>query len=246
MSESVSGESRSYPNPGYLGSSSHTTLFHHLTDNNQHHVSTGSHEEPNDHPNTPICALTDDQIEQGAAFINQIRRSVQLPAWKSLVEAWTDKGINLPVAEPFTMLCADVACSTINQCDNEVSENPEGPRPATGWSEQLFLRSCEPLKLCAVDTIDNFRELFCGTYARWETLGIFFTAVSRATIDISHVDGLYSSEQERRAVRKLAMRFSDICLDIALSLDCLNDLQLILQYENFILHSLAEGDQSKR
>jgi hypothetical protein len=101
------------------------------------------------------------------------------------------------------------------------------------------------LKVRADDTIETFCGLFCRTSARWETLGIFFTAVSRATIDVAQFDGLYNSEQERRALRRLAMRFSDSCLDIALSLDCLNDLQLILQYENFILHSLVDGDQSK-
>ncbi|KAL3417430.1 hypothetical protein PVAG01_11430 [Phlyctema vagabunda] len=40
------------------------------------------------------------------------------------------------------------------------------------------------------------------------------------------------------------MRYSDSCIEIAISLDCLNDLQLFLQYENFILHSFVEGDQS--
>ncbi|KAF4900256.1 hypothetical protein CGCF415_v010169 [Colletotrichum fructicola] len=40
------------------------------------------------------------------------------------------------------------------------------------------------------------------------------------------------------------MHFADSCVDICLSLDCLNDLHLVLQYENYIIHSLIDGDQS--
>ncbi|KAF4969339.1 hypothetical protein FSARC_3414 [Fusarium sarcochroum] len=47
-----------------------------------------------------------------------------------------------------------------------------------------------------------------------------------------------------RGLSRLAMQFSDAFLEIAVSLDCLNDLQLLLQYENFILHSMVDGDQS--
>ncbi|RBR20112.1 uncharacterized protein FIESC28_05391 [Fusarium coffeatum] len=56
--------------------------------------------------------------------------------------------------------------------------------------------------------------------------------------------GPFPTEAQRRHIRRLTMHFADRCLDICLSLDCLNDLQLILQYENFILHSLVDGDQS--
>ncbi|KAF2025160.1 hypothetical protein EK21DRAFT_104174 [Setomelanomma holmii] len=59
-----------------------------------------------------------------------------------------------------------------------------------------------------------------------------------------HHNYLYHSKQKRRALRRLAMQFSDSCLDVAFSLDCLNDLQLFLLYENFILHLLVDGDQS--
>lgn len=245
VSENIPRKSRRYPNPGYLGPSSHTTFFGYLTGNNEHYVPTGSQEEPNDHSSASGCAVTEDKVEQGAAFLSQVRKSAQLSAWKSLTETWASRGINLPLAEPFTMPCAAVAYSTISQCGNDVSQNPEGVQPAVWTSKQLFTQTCKPLKVRVDDTIETFCELFCGTHARWETLGVFFTAVSRATIDITQINGLYNSEQERRALRRLAMRFSDTCLDIALSLDCMNDLQLILQYENFILHSLVDGDQSK-
>jgi hypothetical protein len=189
--------------------------------------------------------VTEEKLQQGATFIAQIRTFALLAASKSLVQAWVNEGINLPVAEPFTLFCADASCRAINQQSNETAGGSRDLQTAAVTSRNLFSQSCRPLAIDTHDTLETFGELFCRDCARWETLGIYFTAVSRATIDITRFDGLYSSEQERRALRKLAMRFSDTCLDIALSLDCLNDLQLILQYENFILHSLVDGDQSK-
>lgn len=240
-----SKKTRCYPNPGYLGPSSHTTFFDHLAGNSHHHVSISPQEPANDSSRSSGFVVTEERVEQGAALLGQARRSGQLSAWKSLTETWVKRGINLPLAEPFTVSCASVAHAAISQCGDEVSLDPESVQVTARTSRQLFMQTCKPLDIYVNDDIEAFCEHFCRKYARWETLGIFFVAVSRATIDITQFDGLYDSESERRALRRLAMRFSDVCLDIALSLDCLNDLQLILQYENFILHSLVDGDQSK-
>ncbi|KAM3429359.1 hypothetical protein NHJ13734_008206 [Beauveria thailandica] len=40
------------------------------------------------------------------------------------------------------------------------------------------------------------------------------------------------------------MRYACQSLDLSLSLDCLNDLQLVSQYENFLLHSIVDGDEN--
>lgn len=245
VSEDTSRKSRRYPNPGYLGPSSHTTFFEHLAGSNQHEGLNGTQQETNERTGASDCVVNEDKIEQGAAFLNQIRNSAQLTAWKSLTETWTGRGINLPLAEPFTMLCASAACNAIGICDDGLSGPLGGFQTSVLTSKQLFTHTCKSLNAQIEDTVETFCDLFCRTNSRWETLGVFFTAVSRATIDITQFDGLYNSERERRILRRLAMRYSDTCLDIALSLDCLNDLQLILQYENFILHSLVDGDQSK-
>ena len=245
LSEDASRKAQRYPNPGYLGSSSHTTFFDHLAGNDQSYASTGIQVLSNGQQGAAGCAVTEEKIVQGASIITQIRTASRPLAWKSLVHAWVDKAINLPVAEPFTLSSADAACSAIIQQGLETEGEPTDYQSAAATSTRLFSQSCQPLTVGLDDTINAFGELFCRELARWETLGVFFTAVSRATIDITQFDGLYVSEQERRALRKLAMRLSDTCLDLALSLDCLNDLQLILQYENFILHSLVDGDQSK-
>ncbi|KAF2020495.1 hypothetical protein BU24DRAFT_445707 [Aaosphaeria arxii CBS 175.79] len=235
---------RRYPNPGYLGTSSHTTFFDHFSENDWNHSRSASRDEVDHGLNAVSAAVSIDRLEQGAKLIVQVLDAANLEAWRSLVEAWVASGINLPVAEPFTVSCARAACSSIALRDNNTLKSLEGLAATTRASRALFTESCRPLRVAATDTIETFCQLFCRKVARWETLGLFFTSVSRATIDITQFEGIYTSEQERRAVRKLAMQFADTCLDISISLDCLNDLQLILQYENFILHSLVDGDQS--
>jgi hypothetical protein len=69
--------------------------------------------------------------------------------------------------------------------------------------------------------------------------------VSRATIDIPFFPLLYNTEEQQYNLRRLATKLSDFALEISLSLDCLNDLQLMVQYENFIVHSYVDGDQSE-
>lgn len=244
VSNDTSRKSRRYPNPGYLGSSSHTTFFDHLSGTNQSREPETC-QEPVDQIRASGCSVNDEMVKRGSLLLEKVLTSAPLSAWEALVGAWVRAGINLPVAEPFTLACAAVSCSTIHQHENNLAIGLQDFQYATTMSRRLFSHSCRPLTVGADDTMDVFRDLFCKTDARWETLGFFFTAVSRATIDIACFDGLYTSEQERRALRKLTMQYSDACLDIVLSLDCLNDLQVILQYENFILHSLVDGDQSK-
>jgi hypothetical protein len=69
--------------------------------------------------------------------------------------------------------------------------------------------------------------------------------VSRATIDIPFFPLLYNTEEQQYTLKRLATKLSDFSLEISLSLDCLNDLQLMVQYENFIVHSYVDGDQSE-
>jgi hypothetical protein len=84
-----------------------------------------------------------------------------------------------------------------------------------------------------------------GKNLRWESLGIFLTAASRAALDISSFAPLYNSDERRRSLIKALLYIGDCCLETCIALDCLNDLQLVLQYENLIVHSQVDGDQSK-
>ena len=226
---------RNYPNPGYLGSSSHATIFGHLPTGNDDE-SENPAQDPDETAHT--IPINDAQISHGADLIAEFQSLLSLVSCKALIEQWTGSGVNLALAEPFTKHCAEtiehmLRCST-------------GYAPSHKTiSRNFFTQSWRPLAANANTTLEDFCAEFSYGNARWETIGLFFTAASRASIETLPFDALYSTKKEQRYFQKLAMLFSDQCLDIALSLDCLNDLQLILQYENFILHSIVDGDQSK-
>lgn len=80
---------------------------------------------------------------------------------------------------------------------------------------------------------------------RWETLGLFYTAAAKAALDLEIFPTLYASDVQRRKLAKNLTYIGDYCLEVCLAIDCLDDLQIILQYELFHLHSRIYGDQSK-
>ena len=115
---------------------------------------------------------------------------------------------------------------------------------STQTSAQLFASSSRPLMVDRATAVEDYCTNFCQANARWETIGLFLVAVGRAITDIPFFDNFYENEEQRRNLRRRAVYLSDRCLESALSLDCLNDLQLMLQYENFIARSFVDGNYS--
>jgi hypothetical protein len=174
---------------------------------------------------------------RGADALRQLLGAFPLHAVINLVNFWLAKGVNLALAGPFVEQSAE----TMNHLLSSMSDE--------NWhlvyARHLLQNSARPLQFDRTSDIASFSAQFLYQNARWETVGIFFSAVSRATIDIPFFPSLYLSEKEQYALRKMATKLCDYALEISLSLDCLNDLQLIFQYENFIVHSNVEGDQSE-
>lgn len=217
---------RLYPNPGYLGSSSHTALFGQLG-------GMGA-----DEATGPHRAVSEAHISHGAQLVEQLCLSLDITACLSLVESWLKTGANLSLAAPFTQTCLLTVRALLTH-DRGLSTD------AMLVARDLFTHSCRALELARDTTADAFSAQFSQDRVRWETLCLFLVAVSRATMSTRCSYESISSEQQQRHVRRLAMHFADRCLEMCLSLDCLNDLQLVLLYENFILHTLVDGDQSK-
>ena len=154
---------------------------------------------------------------------------------KDLVMFWLAKGANLALAEPF-----------VNQCTQSVSQlfTYHDENWHLVYARRLLQNSAQQLHFTDSSDLPSFSAQFLDHNSRWETLGIFFAAVTRATIDITFFPSLYTTEQSQYTLRRLCTKLCDFALEISLSLDCLNDLQLIMQYENFIVHSYVDGDQS--
>ena len=222
-----------YPNPGYLGPSSHIDIFNHILseqDSNQDVCS----------PKPFVSGSLDEHpsVKQGALLTRQLLSSFDLEDLRSLVTFWRAKGVNLAVAEPFVDLCAEISNYTS-------LSRFQGSEWHHSFSTRLLQNTTRPLEYNPESTLSSYSAQFLGANTRWETFGIFLSAVIQATRDISFFPSLYTTSSRNRELRHLLTRLLDCSLDICLSTDCLNDLQLILQYEHFIVHSYVDGDQSR-
>ncbi|KAJ5301849.1 hypothetical protein N7508_006712 [Penicillium antarcticum] len=237
-SSSYTPRANPYPNPGFMGSSSHVAIFNQIFPQEYHASETYRASGPD------VAMLMQSQsagenllLIQGADVLRQLLNTFPLAAMKEFVMFWLATGTNLALAEPFTEKCTENMTrlfTTFSQEDNW----------HLAYAQRLTENSRKPLHFYGMSDISEFSVQFLDQKFRWESLGIFLTAVSRATIDISFFPPLFKTENDQFALRKLATRLSDLALDIALSLDCLNDLQIVLQYENFIMHTHVDGDQS--
>lgn len=190
---------------------------------------------------SPSGAFMIDQTTlEKANHVLSLLDQLQVSALASLVRFWLKKGVNLALAEPFVETCVDAAVEW-----SEVSIPPVGSNAANQRARDLLENSHRLLIFHRHSTPSEYLQQMSGKNLRWESLGMFLTAASRAALDTSSFAPLYNSDERRRGLIKALMYIGDCCLETCLALDCLNDLQLVLQYENLIVHSQVDGDQSK-
>lgn len=225
-----------YPNPGFLGDSSHTAIFEQIV---------ASHESSEVHtPTTPGIvtahlaqgrqASQGPQLLRGSALLDSLRSTLRPSSCANLLKAWSWKGTNLALAGDLLRPCIDTVVRVLSsQC------------PSIDVSQKLLTNSLVALKADSTYDVSRYRSQFVNDNIRWESLGLFLVAISRAATDLDEYGELYRTQPDRRKWQTTALELSDQCLEICLSLDCLNDLQLLLQYENWIAHSMVDGDQSR-
>lgn len=164
-----------------------------------------------------------------------------------LVRSWLFKGANLPLAGPFVAQCLE---SVERWRDVAMQESTNGidissfESAGTAYVKPLLLNTQRPLAMSRDMTTAEFFAQILGKNLRWESLGIFFAAAARAAYDTPYFPPLYTTNEQRQKWNRSLTYIGDCCLDTCLALDCLNDLQLVLQYENCIVHSQVDGDQS--
>ncbi|KAL2703509.1 hypothetical protein AAEP93_004580 [Penicillium crustosum] len=237
---------RHYPNPGYLGMSSHSTIFNQVFSSTTAHAAASQHDVQQ--PAPPISPAITDSIqdltilEKGLFALSHLDQ-LEIPKIASLVRSWLDRGVNLPLAAPF-----------VSQSLKAVANWSNHPRPSCNGSDYRFdarqrvrflLESTQkPIVVQRDSSFELFLSQIFGENLRLEALGIFLAAAARATLDTCSFPALFTTDRQRRELTKTLSLIGDFCLETCLALDCLDDLQLVLQYENFIVHSQVDGDQS--
>lgn len=233
----VTSTTARYPNPGYQGSSSLSNVFDQIPADTTYPPAISPLDRLHDPLHTHCNLVSEEQIAYGARVLEGLVVTIPGAASSRILNSWTGRGNNLSAADAVAVKCYTAAAKLVDDLQSK-------KRAASQISQELFDRSSQPLHAGAITTLDEYCDQFCGSNVRWETLGLFVTAVTRASGDFAVFEGLYDHES-RHTFQRAAMHTSDNLLYLCLSLDRLDDLQLLLQYENFILHSCTEGDQSK-
>lgn len=168
-----------------------------------------------------------------------LHNSFSLASVNALIASWLAKGVNLALAEPFVKTSLD----SIDRLWTEISDHAEDWH--INLSRQLLHHARSPLVNHGMTTMSDFVRLSCGRDIRLETLGIYLTAAARASIELPFFHPLYVDLKQRDRFRRSVTQLADHILDLCLAFDHLDDLQLVFQYENWILHSYTDGDQSE-
>lgn len=110
-----------FPNPGYLGPSSHTKIFDHIPpiENELDHASshTGNHQRKK--TEVPV---DNSAVAQGAKIIEEIHLRMQVLPCGEMVAGWNGKEINLALAGTVIRECAQ----TVGQVFDGLNGDPEG------------------------------------------------------------------------------------------------------------------------
>ncbi len=183
------------------------------------------------------CNVSLAGIRRGAALLSEAIAIIDCPAAAKLIKSWLDKGYNLALAYTFTRPCTECAFEALHAVASGAIE------PLT-MAQNLFNASGSALPVGRGSSLAQFVASFALATPRWESLGLFFLTLARAAGKIEHFGELYRTIEQRQSLQRTATELSTWCLDMALSLDRLNDLQLVVQYENCIALGYVYGDQS--
>ncbi|KAJ0116896.1 hypothetical protein J7T55_003310 [Diaporthe amygdali] len=236
-----------YPNPGYLGLSSHSALFSQVFSSDEGGASP-RHVPQQSCLASPIDLIGNQGVMDRAMHALSFLDHMDISEVTPLLRSWLEKGVNLPLAGPIVSECL----WSVEHWKNVLTPNPSsrevhlsGPEiTSAGCVAALLANTLKPLEMNSNLTKHEFLAQMVESNLRWETFGIFFAAAARAAYDTPSFPPLYTVNEHRRRLIQRLTYISDCCLDTSLALDCLNDLQLILQYENFIVHSQIDGDES--
>lgn len=230
-----------YPNPGYLGASSHVTIFSQLSgDDAPLQYSTTSIPGQGAQPPGLESTLGLDaeiHVSKLAECLKRLLASFSAAAFKNLISFWRATGANLALAEPLVDLCLDALDNLHSQ-----STQPEADQYVL-YTRWLLRNSSRPLAIRPPLALQDFCYQSLGSDTRLEMVGLLICAVIRAASEIHTFPPLYLDGNRRQELMALAVKVTDAAVEAILSLDMLNDLQLVFQYENFISYTYVFGVQ---
>ena len=184
------------------------------------------------------------RVEEGAKMLASL---VDFPLFESMIEKWQDDVHGATTLCPWVVTC--VASVRAELFEPLLQQSREQWEPVLNrFSNKLFHNGLKPLNVNGTWTLDEYKMSFNGSKIRWETLGIFFTAVGLAAMKRApqRVEHLLSREGNMVA-DVLARRMIDLsqsCLKFCEEAGHLNDPEIWISFELALLTSVIEGDAS--
>lgn len=232
-----------YPNPGYMGASSHAAIFYHIAENNTDLENRSAR--PNLSASSSVWAPANVEFEtnmeavKAAECMKPLFTSFTPDLLNQLLAFWRATRANLTLGEPLIDTCR----RALDDIPGLTSASVHGPDPYLTYARDLLRNSARPLLIHPQFDLKDFCQQFLDSNTRLETIGLLICAIIRAASEVRMFPPLYVEDSRRRSLISLAAKLANIIVEATLSIDMLNDLQLILQYENFISHSFVFGVQ---
>lgn len=175
-------------------------------------------------------------IGQVAELFDFMSQTFSFSRIGNLVEFWLARGANLALAEPIAHACM--------RCLPHL-DDLSGVLEWEDFCHRAFDNSQGLQQLDQLTDLHDYIVQFTDQAIRLEALGLCLAMIIRAASDIKFFPDVYTYSSQREDLVTFSMQLYDQILDICVALNQPSDLQLILQYENWIVHSYFDGDQSR-
>ena len=208
-----------YPSSGYLGSSSHTTIFNHLVNAADQHPETrlpGFTADPTPTTVNHDGVRHDDfhcaDFRARVQILDEVASELDFTAARSLISRWTGGGAALALGGPLVERCLQATQQhfPVSSCAGQST---------VALARKLSANSAKALAIAESTSLSAFGEQLQRRGLSWEMLALSLTAVARAALDILCFPPLYKSEAQGRSFQKKMCDLADRCLEIGLGLD---------------------------
>lgn len=190
-----------------------------------------------------LAQFSDKDVLKGVSCLLLLK---DLPRYRPLIQKWCG-GATLSMISPWIpAIQSSLQGSIVDHiaCASEADTNAFFLRE----SERIWSNSLVPIELDETCTLNGFVDHISGPNLRWETVGIYLTAVGLAVEALEYTEisnSTRDSFQTRRSLASAMLEASDLCVAMCEKAGQLTDLEAWLYWENFHLCSLTDGDASK-
>ena len=228
------------PASGFLGSTSYSAVF----TENQEQLGLDNDEngEASMRLQKPLLTPTNlnTRNEEGCMVLRELR---DFPHIEKIGYTWGENACD------FTLMS-----SRLVDCINSIRDDIYVPyvqekQDLVRAVELLFDAFSRPVKIAPGCKFKEFAEQFTGKNIRWETLGMFFTAVGLRVMQMPVTDPMLAfvdnTQEGKYGLARRMLEASDYCICFCDTHGHLNDPGIWLITENTILMSQVLGDASK-